>query len=99
MSFYQLVSDVYLITSLPVLLSLTVPSPAAPSPSPFPAPPSHPPSPSISFFLSPPSLHPSLSSCLPPSQLGPDDWVIASIDLYLDILNLFLLLLRLLGDR
>ena len=33
------------------------------------------------------------------NKLGPDDWVIASIELYLDILNLFLFLLRFLGDR
>jgi len=33
------------------------------------------------------------------NKLGPDDWPIACIELYLDILNLFALLLRLLGDR
>jgi FtsH-binding integral membrane protein len=28
-----------------------------------------------------------------------DDYVIAAIDVYLDILNLFVMILRLLGDR
>jgi FtsH-binding integral membrane protein len=31
------------------------------------------------------------------NRLGTDEWVIASVDLYLDVLNLFLYLLRLLG--
>ena len=32
-------------------------------------------------------------------QLSPDDYVYAAINLYLDIINLFLYLLRLFGDR
>jgi len=32
-------------------------------------------------------------------HLGPDDYIIAAIELYLDLINLFLLILRLLGGR
>jgi len=33
------------------------------------------------------------------NRLGPDEYIIAAIDLYLDIINLFLMILRLLGSR
>jgi hypothetical protein len=32
-------------------------------------------------------------------RLGPDEWVHGSISLYLDILNLFLYILQILGER
>ncbi len=32
-------------------------------------------------------------------QISPDDYVFAALNLYLDIVNLFLYLLRLFGDR
>lgn len=32
-------------------------------------------------------------------RVSPEDWVLAVVDLYLDILNLFLYLLRLLGSK
>jgi len=32
-------------------------------------------------------------------RFGPDDYIIASVELYIDLINLFLFILSLLGDR
>ena len=32
-------------------------------------------------------------------RLGPDDWILGAISLYLDIINLFLYILQILGSR